>query len=62
MLGEESMIRWELRCIDCDKLMQYDADVYQSSSFMEWMCWKCGQGVVTSDLQSTLLYKMEEEE
>ncbi len=48
------MIRFEIRCVPCDKLMRYDADEYQKSGSMYWMCWECERTILTGDLTGAI--------
>ncbi len=48
------MIRFEIRCVPCDKLMRYDANEYKKSKIMYWMCWECERTIVTDDLTGAI--------
>jgi hypothetical protein len=50
-------VRFELRCVKCDNLMRYDADILNRHNVMDWWCWECELNVVTVNLTNTLIFK-----
>lgn len=47
-------VRFQVKCVKCDKFMRYDADLFHKYRLMDWWCWDCELNVVTTDLTETI--------
>ena len=50
-----SKIKFQIICVPCGTPIRYDAEVYQSTGFMEWTCWECGAEAVTNNLLDSII-------
>ena len=49
------MIRFEIKCTDCEESMRYCASTLTKENKMEWTCWSCGKQTITINLIEAIL-------